>query len=188
MTFLRCSSCRQRFFSAQARPGLARCTLCGGRLYASPETAPHSAGTARRAERPPLPVTPPIVMTAAPGSYPAAPTTFASLTAFARARPDRIHSRERDFGLAWRNGAAVYRAAWIADTGELYIVQLGAPEEGGGHVELLATGAGLEDIQQALAGWRGACGRADSLAWLRERARRHLPGPATTEPPEPALA
>jgi hypothetical protein len=132
--------------------------------------------------------TPPSFVIAAPGSYPEGAGSFASLTDFTGARPARIHSRERDFGLAWRNGAAVYRAAWIADTGELYIVQLGAAEAGGGHVELLASGAGLEQTRRALTGWRAACGREGSLDWLRDRARRHLPGPAADEPREPALS
>ena len=122
--------------------------------------------------------TPPTFMTATPGSYEEATTTFASLTDFAGASTARVSSRERDFGLAWRAGAAVYRAAWIADTGELYVVQLGAPDEGGGHVELLATGASIEQVQRALAGWRATCGREDSLEWLRERAGDRLPAPA----------
>jgi hypothetical protein len=136
------------------------------------------------AERTPQP---PPFMTAAPGSYPDGPNSFASLTEFTRARPARIESRERDYGLAWRDGAAVYRAAWVADTGELYIVQLGAPEDGGGHVELLATGAGVEQTERALSGWRAACGREASLDWLRARAGRRLPGPAAADPRAPAL-
>ena len=125
--------------------------------------------------------TQPTFVMAAPGSYPEAATTFASLTELVRADDARRHSRERDFGLAWRNSVAVYRAAWIADTGELYIVQLGPPEQGGGHVELLATGAGLERMRAALSGWRTACGRDGSLDWLRERARLHLPVPVAGE-------
>ena len=73
----------------------------------------------------------------------------------------------------------MYRGAWIADTGERYIVQLGPPEHGGGHAELLSTGAGLEQLRAALSGWRAACGRDRSLEWLRERARLHLPAPVS---------
>jgi hypothetical protein len=133
-----------------------------------------------------LDTTPPTFVTAAPGSYPESASTFPSLTDFAGALPARVTSREHDFGLAWRNGTGVYRAAWIADTGELYLVQLGDPVEGGGHVELLATGADLEQTRRALMGWRTTCGREGSLDWLRERAGRHLPAPAPP-PPEPAL-
>ena len=114
--------------------------------------------------------TPPAFMTADPGSYPDTAATFASVPDFNAAAPERISSRERDFGLAWRDRDAVYRAAWIADTGDLYIVQLGAPATGGGHVELLASGASAERVLGALAGWRDVCGREGSLAWLRERA------------------
>jgi hypothetical protein len=122
-----------------------------------------------------LDTTPPTFMTAEPGSYPDTAATFASVTEFAAAAPARISSRERDFGLAWRDGDAVYRAAWIADTGELYVVQLGSPAVGGGHVELLVAGAGWERVLRALSGWREICGRPDSMAWLRERAARAAP-------------
>jgi hypothetical protein len=115
--------------------------------------------------------TPPTFVEAVPGSYPKTARTFASLTEFAAAMPPRIASRERDFGLAWRDGAAVYRAAWIEDTGELYVVQLGDPEHGGGHVEVLAARASLERTRRALLGWRAWCGREDSLAWLRSACR-----------------
>lgn len=124
--------------------------------------------------------TSPTFVTAASGSYLTGAATFPSLTEFTRARPARAESRERDYGLAWRDGADVYRAAWIVETGELYIVQLGEPDGGGGHVELLATGGDLENTRRALLGWRTACGREDSLGWLRERAGRHLPAPDTT--------
>ena len=126
--------------------------------------------------------TPPTFVEATPGSYPETAATYGSITEFAAARPARIASRERDFGLAWRDGPAVYRAAWVADTGELYVVQLGAPAHGGGHVELLAEGADIDLVQRALAGWRVACGADGSLEWLRERVARRLSGPR-----EPAL-
>lgn len=126
--------------------------------------------------------TPPTFMAAAPGSYPETAATYGSVTEFVGMRPERVASRERDFGLAWRDGPAVYRAAWIADTGELYVVQLGAPAHGGGHVELLAAGADIDLVQRALAGWHVACGAEESLAWLRERVARRL-----SAPPEPAL-
>jgi hypothetical protein len=92
--------------------------------------------------------------------------------------PARIHSRERDFGLHWRDGNALYRAAWIEYTAELYIVQLGSSSDGGGHVELLAV-AGLERLEQALSGWVDAVDEPDSLHWLRDRVRRHLRPPRT---------
>jgi hypothetical protein len=101
-------------------------------------------------------------------------TTYGSLGAFIYGRRQRLYSRERDVGLRWRDGGALYRAAWIEDTGELYLVQLGPPHEGGGHVELLAAGVAIEDLEDAVSGWREAQDDGDrSLDWLRDRAR-HL--------------
>ena len=110
---------------------------------------------------------------AAPGSYDERSTTFRSLSAFLRERPQRFESRERDVGTRWRDRGAIYRAAWIEATGELYVVQLGATERGGGHVELLAAGVRVEDLERAFAGWPAAQDRGgDSLGWLRDRVRR----------------
>ncbi|HLB21227.1 MAG TPA: hypothetical protein VK605_03915, partial [Solirubrobacteraceae bacterium] len=66
---------------------------------------------------------------------------YDSLTAFYAANPRRAHSRERDVGLWWREDAhgPLHRAAWVSDTGELYLVRLGPVEHGGGKVEILAT-------------------------------------------------
>ncbi len=96
---------------------------------------------------------------------------YPSLSSFYLADQRRIASREIDIGLWWREGeqGALHRAAWIHDTGELYLARLGPPEDGGGEVELLATVVDEQRLQQALQGWREACGQADSLAWLRQR-------------------
>lgn len=107
---------------------------------------------------------------AEPGSYEKGPATHRSLQAFVADRRERLYSRERDFGLRWRDGGALYRAAWIADTGEFYLVQLGAPSSGGGHVELVARGLEVEELESALAGWSDAQDAGEhSLDWLRER-------------------
>ena len=124
---------------------------------------------------PSLPQPPP----AAPGSY---ARGYPSLEAFLADRPERRRSREHDVGTRWRDGAALYRAAWIADTRELYLVQLGPATEGGGHVELLASDLEERDLDRALRGWREAQDTLDeSLAWLRARVaaprRRRLPVP-----------
>jgi len=108
------------------------------------------------------------VMVAAPGSYPPGQLTYSSISAFVRGNRARLHSAELDLGLHWHDREALYRAAWIEDTGELYVVQLGAPEQGGGHVEVLAAGLGREALQTALSGWREAHER-QQLQWLRER-------------------
>ena len=91
---------------------------------------------------------------------------------FSRSEVSRIHSRERDFGLHWRQDGTVYRAAWIEATDELYIVQLGTPSDGGGHLELLAV-ASPEQLEQALAGWRDIVGQPNSPNWLLNQTR-HL--------------
>ena len=83
---------------------------------------------------------------------------------------DRLTSREIDFGVLWRDGAdSSYRAAWIEETGELYVVQAGQPSIGGGHVEVL----GVTDrvgVEAALEGWQTPAREHASVAWIRRRA------------------
>lgn len=100
--------------------------------------------------------------------------SYPSLASFYNADPDRINSRELDIGLWWREDAdgPLYRAAWVCDTGELYLVRLGPREHGGGHVEVLATVAERRRLECELAGWRERCGEPRSLTWLRTRAER----------------
>ena len=99
---------------------------------------------------------------------------YPSLSSFYLADQGRIASREVDVGLWWRDGAdgPLYRAAWVCDTGELYLVRLGPVEAGGGEVEILAQVADRDELEKALEGWRDECGAEDSLAWLRERVAR----------------
>ena len=174
MNYVQCECCRQRFYTG-ARPSntAAGCLLCGGILRATdrPSEPPSLIGPAD--QRPPLPLAILPVSAADPGSYPEARTCYRSLSDFSRSEVSRIHSRERDFGLHWRQGSVVYRAAWIEATDEFYIVQLGAPADGGGHVELLGV-ASPEQLEQALAGWRDIVGQPNSLNWLRNQTRRHL--------------
>jgi hypothetical protein len=98
---------------------------------------------------------------------------YPSLAAFYNADPDRLGSRERDIGLWWRQGPEdpLHRAAWVCETGELYLVRLGPPAAGGGIVEVLATVHNGEQLEALLDGWREHCGEPSSLAWLRERVR-----------------
>jgi len=175
MNYLRCTDCRQRFYTGATRYRiLARCELCGGKLrpIERPEDRPPLLGPGD--DRRPLRLAHPSVAGAEPGSYLDDPFSYPSLIEFARSHLPRIHSCERDFGLHWRDGAAVYRAAWIEDTGQLYIVQLGPPAAGGGHVQLLAGGTSLEQLESALAGWQDAIHESRSLNWLRRRVRQHL--------------
>jgi hypothetical protein len=99
---------------------------------------------------------------------------YESLAAFYRADDRRVHSRERDVGLWWREQAngPLHRAAWVSDTGELCLVRLGPVEQGGGRVEILATVADGEQLERVLEGWRERCGEPRSLSWLRDRARQ----------------
>ncbi len=108
------------------------------------------------------------IVVAARGSYRAGPFTYPSIADFVRADAGRLQSPERDLGLHWRDCGSLYRAAWIEDTGEVYVVQLGPPEEGGGHVELLASGLAQAELETAVIGWREAHER-EELRWLRDR-------------------
>jgi hypothetical protein len=152
MDLYSCRGCEGRFLSiGEDRP--ARCPDCDGWLARvwMPEV--------RRADA---------------GSYSDGPNTYASLDEFARADPARLTSREVDFGVLWRERSSAsrsYRAAWIEQTGELYVVQAGEPGDGGGHVEVL----GMTDrtgVEAGLRGWQDQCRREGSLAWIRSRARR----------------
>lgn len=102
------------------------------------------------------------------------PARYRSLSDFYAADPRRVRSRELDVGLWWREDSdgPLHRAAWVSDTGELYLVRLGRSQDGGGEVEVLATVAERERLENVLEGWREQCGGARSLTWLRERADR----------------
>ena len=96
--------------------------------------------------------------------------TYLSLGAFYASDPARRASRERDVGLFWRSRRGpTYRAAWVRDTGELYLFQhaLGGP--GGGSVHLLAPVHARAGDGGRLAGWSDVCGREGSLEWLFAR-------------------
>jgi len=96
---------------------------------------------------------------------------YPSLVAFYNDDPERLASRERDVGLWWREDAdgPMHRAAWVRETGELYLVRLGPPAQGGGGVEVLARVRDEQRLQSMLGGWRERCGRPGSLQWLRRR-------------------
>jgi hypothetical protein len=97
---------------------------------------------------------------------------YGSLAGFYVADARRARSRERDVGLWWRDdiGGPLHRAAWIVETGELYLVRLGPPDAGGGEVEVLAVVRDRASLERGLAGWRERCGERRSLGWLRARA------------------
>lgn len=105
-----------------------------------------------------------------------AATTYLSLGAFYAADKRRDISREHDVGLWWLGDdwhAPRFRAAWVAETSELYLMQHeGTP--GGGRVDVVAEGT-LEEIERRLDGWRDVVGEWGSLRWLLERLGRGVP-------------
>ncbi|MEA2330960.1 MAG: hypothetical protein QOH58_1098 [Thermoleophilaceae bacterium] len=158
MLAIRCTRCHRKLFSAAKPRAGVRCPVCGGPLEA----------TGDQAEPGLLPATAPPVQRAAEGSY---QEGYASVLDFVLDGPQRAPSREEDVGLRWLDAEGrVHRAAWVEDTGELILVQLGLPADGGGHVEVLGVFADRGELDAALAGWREACGRPRSAEWLRERA------------------
>jgi hypothetical protein len=109
---------------------------------------------------------------------------YESLARFYNADERRVRSRELDVGLWWREAldGPIHRAAWVSDTGELYLVRLGPPAEGGGRVEVLARVPDRDRLERALAGWRERCGEPRSLRWLRTRAQRLRSSVAAARP------
>jgi hypothetical protein len=98
--------------------------------------------------------------------------SFPSLNAFYNADRRRLRSRERDVGLAWRGGDGTsFRAAWVQETGEVYLCKHGDPLDGGGTVDLLDRRFGLGELQAALRGYHDVCGRPGSLVWFLDRTR-----------------
>jgi hypothetical protein len=93
-------------------------------------------------------------------------------------------------GQWWRDAVdgPLHRAAWVCDTGELYLVRLGPSEVGGGEVEVLARVDDGERLEHALQGWRERCGAPGSLGWLRVRARRLSGAVSAAAPGVTALA
>jgi hypothetical protein len=94
--------------------------------------------------------------------------TYDSLDSFYSAYPRRHAGREREFGLVWTDPEHhVYRAAWVEETGELYIQEQRAAR-GDGHVEVLSRFSHAE-IERRLRGWRDVIDRTGSFDWLVAR-------------------
>jgi hypothetical protein len=107
---------------------------------------------------------------------------------FYDADPRRRASAELQFGTDWHDAhGRRYELNWVADTGELYIMQEKAPtvwtdpfgdflafgpdaEELG--VRILKKLSSEDDVRAVLDGWEDAMGQDDSIAWLVERLKR----------------
>ena len=110
--------------------------------------------------------------------------TYLSLGAFYASDPARRSSRERDVGLFWRSRQGpTFRAAWVCDTGELYLLQHALGGRGGGSVHLLAPVMDEAELERRLYGWADVCGREGSLEWLLARMGD---GPREPEPAGPS--
>ena len=101
-------------------------------------------------------------------------TRFSTLASFYAGDARRLSSPELDLGLLWREqrGGSTFRAAWIRDTGELYLVRHGDPDAGGGDVEVLACFPGDAELDAAVRGFAHVCGLVGSVGWLRSRTAR----------------
>ena len=111
--------------------------------------------------------------------------TYLSLSAFYASDPRRRGSRERDVGLWWRSDRGpTYRAAWVQDTGELYLFQHALTGPGSGSVHLAGRTFDANELDGVLEGWREQCGRAGSLEWLLDAVSRTAGGrqPAAARP------
>lgn len=105
-----------------------------------------------------------------------ATTTYLSLGAFYAADKRRDISREHDIGLWWLGDdwhAPRFRAAWVDQTGELYVMQHeGTP--GGGRVEVLGRFDSFAELHRLVRGWEDVCGDPGSIDWLLKRLDRPL--------------
>jgi hypothetical protein len=111
---------------------------------------------------------------------------YRSLRNFYLADSRRRSSREQDVGLWWRVGAhgPVYRAAWVRETGELYITRLGPLQDGRGEVLVLGRARDRSQLEEALEGWQDVCPQPDSMTWLLHRAASLA---AAAKPAPPSL-
>src|SRR5215208_3429121 len=102
--------------------------------------------------------------------------TYLSLGAFYASDPARRTSRERDVGLFWRSShGPTFRAAYVRDTGEVYLFQHAFGARGGGSVHLLRPTMDEAELERRLAGWADVCGREGSLEWLLARVQDQPP-------------
>ena len=68
-----------------------------------------------------------------------------------------------------RRGQGAFRAAWVQETGEVYLFALGDPVDGGGP-STCSSAASACASSSSFAGFRDVCGRHGSLLWFLDRA------------------
>jgi hypothetical protein len=96
--------------------------------------------------------------------------SYPSLETFYAADSRRRYSRERDVGLIWRGArGATFRAAWVQETGEVYLFRHGHAFDGGGTVDVLERRFGLGELLSVVRGYESVCGRSGSLTWFLDR-------------------
>ena len=103
-------------------------------------------------------------------------TTYLSLGAFRAADPRRDIEHELDLGDWWLGAdwhQPRFRAAWIAATGELYVMQHEGMR-GGGQVQVLGRFDSFAELHRVVAGWEDVCGEPGSIDWLLARVGRVL--------------
>jgi len=87
--------------------------------------------------------------------------------------PRRRASDEIEFGREWSENGVRFEVSWIADTGEVYVMaepysrrEISTESV---TVEALGVIKGRDAINSALAGWREAMAKPNSLTWMRAR-------------------
>ena len=87
--------------------------------------------------------------------------------------PRRRASDETEFGREWSEDDRRFEVSWIADTGEVYVMaepysrrEISTESV---TVEVLGVIKGRDAINSALAGWREAMAKPNSLTWMRAR-------------------
>jgi hypothetical protein len=87
--------------------------------------------------------------------------------------PRRRASDETEFGREWSEDDRRFEVSWVADTGEVYAMaepysrrEISTESV---TVEILGVINGRDAINSALAGWREAMAKPNSLTWIRAR-------------------
>ncbi len=88
----------------------------------------------------------------------------------------RKRSPEIDFGVWWTDERTSwpwsrYRVTWIEETGEVYCVSA----ERNPLYLVFGVLPTREEVERVLDGWAEECGKANSLAWVRERVESYQP-------------